>query len=83
MTEQTTITKRLIKDTIQEYLIDNGFNKKETKNIRMCLDKICEDELQAPFVFEFIEEIFCHNLGWKINIYLILMNFLNIFMTKM
>ena len=45
MTEQTTITKRLIKDTIQEYLIDNGFNKKETKNIRMCLDKICEDEL--------------------------------------
>lgn len=63
MTEQTTITKRLIKDTIHEYLIDNGFNKKETKNIRMCLNKICEDELQAPFVFEFIEEIFCHNLG--------------------
>ena len=63
MIEQTAITKRLIKDTIHEYLIDNGFNKKETKNIRMCLDKICENEFEAIFVFEFIEETFCHNLG--------------------
>lgn len=65
MIEQKTITKRLIKDAIHEYLIINGFDKKDVKNIKMCLDKICEDEYQAPFVFDFIEDIFCDNLGLK------------------
>jgi len=53
MIEQTAITKRLIKDTIHEYLIDNGFNKRETKNIRICLDKICEDEYIKRAINEF------------------------------